>query len=164
MNKYIFLIISFILDFVLLNVLPFSYLNISYLQPLFLVISVSLIYKLFNSDKQYFITIVIVSILYGSLFMNNILLGMFLLLLVGMITKFYNKYINLNNFTIIIEVISIIILYEFLIYLITNISFITFFSINNLLYKISHSIIINLIYVILIYNLYIKKVLKKTYS
>lgn len=164
MNKYIFLIISFILDFVLLNIIPFNYYNISYFQPLFLIVSISLSYKLFNSDKQYFTTIFVISIFFGSLFMNNILFGIFSLLLVALITKLYNKYINLNNFTLLIEILFIIAIYDTFIYMVISLSIISTFSFNSLLYKFTHSIIINLVYAFFIYNFYIKKVLKIPYS
>lgn len=164
MNKYIFLTISFLLDFVLLYILPFNYYNISHLQPLFLITAIFLSYKLFNNDKQYFTTVFIISILYGSLFMNNILLGMFSLLLISLITKLYNKYINLNNFTLVIAVLFTIIIYDTFIYMMISLAVVSTFSFDALLYKITHSIIINLIYAFIMYNFYIKKVLKKPYS
>lgn len=89
--------------------------------------------------------------------MNNIILGVFSLMLIALITKQYNKYINLNNLTLLIEVLSIIIIYDSFIYIVISISMISTFPFNNLLYKFNHSIILNLLYVYLIYNFYIKK-------
>lgn len=164
MNKYVFLIISFVLEFLFLNVLPFEYQQILYIQPMFIITTIFLIYSLFDSNRKYYQVILFFSIIYGSLFLNNILLGVFLLLIVSFISKIYHKYIHLNIFTIILGIIVIILIYDSVFYIILNISQVSIFSFNVLLYKITHSLIINLVYASLIYKFYIKKVLKPLYS
>lgn len=157
MNKYIILIVSFILDLVLLNILPFQYQNITYFNPLFMIVSIFLVYNLFNDERKYFITILIFSLLYGALFMNNILLGSFLFLIVAFVTKLYNRYINLNIFTLLLGIIVTIILYDSIMYIVLCCSFVSNFSLKILLYKIKHSIVINIIYSLLLYVFCIKK-------
>lgn len=155
MRKYIILIISLILDIILLNILPFTYNDINYLFPMFFIISLFLIYPLFNTDKNYFLTIFISSIIYGGLFYNNILLGISSIMLLGLFTKLYNKYLNLNNISMLIGIILVIILNNTYIYLVLSFSLISVFSFNILFYKIKRSILLNLIYSLIIYNLLI---------
>ena len=155
MRKYTILILSFILDFILLNIFPFVYNSINNLFPMFLIVSIFLIYPIFNTDKSYYITIFISSIIYGGLFYNNILLGISSIMLVGYFTKIYNKYINLNNISMIIGIILVIILNNIYIYLVLCFSLISIFSLDILLYKIKRSIVLNLIYSLIIYNLFI---------
>ena len=155
MRKYIILTISLILDVVLLNIFPFTYNSINYLFPMFYIMSIFLIYPFFNTDKEYLLTIFISSIIYGGLFYNNILLGISSIVLLGLFTKFYNKYINLNNISMIIGIILVIILNNTYIYLVLSFSLISIFSSNILFYKIIRSIILNLIYSLIIYNLLI---------
>ena len=156
MKKYIILIISFFLDLSLLNFLPYSYQNISYLYPCFFISTVFLTYNLFLDNKTYFKTILILSIIYGSIFLNSPLLGIFIFLLLGYASKNYHKYITINYFSMLIGIILIIILNDSIIYLILSFSEITTFSIKLLIYKLTRSIPINIIYTTLVYNYLIK--------
>ena len=157
MKKYIILIISIILDLVLLNFLPYTYQHISYIFPCFFTSSIFLTYDLFLKDKTYFRTILILSIIYGSLFLNSCLLGMFLFLLLSYISKLYHKYININYFSILIGLILVILLHDSIIYLILSFGEITSFSIKIIIYKLTRSILINIIYTTFIYYYLIKK-------
>lgn len=157
MNKYLFLITAFILDFLFLNLLPFEFQQISYIYPMFTIITIFLIYSLFNDDKKYYQVITIYAILYGTMFLNNILLGIFLFLILGFISKIYHKYIHLNVFTVILSSFIIILIYDSTFYTILNLAQLTNFSFKILLYKLKQSLLFNMLCSILIYQFVIKK-------
>lgn len=156
MNKYIFLITAFILDFLFLNIFPFEYQQISYIYPMFMITTVFLIYSLFNDDKKYYQVIVPFSIIYGATFLNNILLGIFLFLIVGFISRVYHKYIHLNILTVALGVFIVILIYDSTFCLLLNLAQVSNFSLNVLLYKLKHSLLLNIVRSILIYQFCIK--------
>lgn len=157
MSKYLILIISFILDITLMNFLPNSFQNITYFQPLFTVVALFYIYNLFNDDKKYFITIIVLAIVYGSLLFNNLLLGLFIFIIIGYIIKLFYRYITLNILTSILGVLIIITIYDTLLYIMLCLSFVLTFSVQLLWYKLIHSIIINLLYGCFMYYFCVKK-------
>lgn len=153
--KYFILTTSLILDYLLLNILPFSYENINYLHPSLFIISIFLVCSLFKNNKKYYLTSFIFGIIYGGVFLNNILLGVFLNLFISFLSILYNKYINSNNITNILGVILIIILSNTFIYLVLSFCLITDFSFYVLIYKIKRSLLLNILYSIFIYNIFL---------
>ena len=112
MIKYLIIILSFILDFLVLN---FS--GIPYLHPMFALISVVGVYKLFGVKKEYSITTFILAVLYGIIFLNNIGLSLFLFLLIKEIVVFTNYKFNMSFIKELILIILSISLFNVLIFL-----------------------------------------------
>ena len=157
----IVIVTSFVLEIILNNFLPYMTSDLSLFTPMFTLISIFLIYPLLKKDlPKYFIISLILGIIYDLFFTNLLFFNGILFLTVAYITHILYKYLEINFINIILEIIIIIVLYE----LLTAISIILFnlvpITLPKVIYKITHSLIINIIYgelVYLIINLLPKK-------
>ena len=159
----IILIISFILDGVLTNFLPFGVENISLFTPLLTIVALVVIYNFFyHKEKNYYILSFVIGILYDLFYTNLLFLdGLLFLLIAFVITKIY-KVVGFNYMWIALDILISIIIYECSFALVIVIFNLVPMSIYRLLYKIGHSIILNIIYGELLY--FIIKLLPKKYK
>ena len=149
MIAYFIMIISLLLDGVLTNYLPFMENNLSLYTPLLTIVSIFIIYPLYyKREKEYFITIFILGIIYDLLYTNLLFLNATLFVILGLITKFLYKNYEVSYFKLIIYISILIIIYEGLTGILLFIFHVVPITINKVWYKITHSLIIN------IYNLY----------
>ena len=95
--------------------------------------------------------IFITGIIYDLFYTNLLFIDGLLFLLIAYISKFIYRNYELNYFRLIIYIILMVIIYESSLALIILIFNLVPVTISKLLYKISHSIIINVIYGELIY-------------
>ena len=155
-------IISLILEVILSNFLPYLNNNLTLFTPMFSVVSLFFIYSFFKKDKyRYFIFSFIFGMIY-DLFFTNLLFfnGILFLGMAFLITLLYEN-LEINFLNIVLEIIIIITVYELLtvfIILIFNLVPVTPLKV---LYKISHSLIINIIYGEILY--FIIRYLPKKY-
>ena len=161
MIPLIILILSFILDGILTNFLP--YIELSLFTPLLTLVSIFLIYPFYKKTEiRYFVTLIILGLLYDLFYTNLLFFNATLFLLIGFITKIIYRNLDINFIKLIIYIIGIIIIYELttgIIILIFNLVPIT---ITKILYKITHSILLNVIYAELIY--FILKIIPKKFK
>ena len=128
--------ISLILDVILSNFLPFLPGSLSIFTTLFTVVSVFLIYPLFmGNNKKYFIYIFIYGIVYDLMLTNLFLYHGFIFLLLGILTFYIYKNLEITFIRNIIYLIIFVVIYESL-----NVLFILIFnlvpvSFDKLLYK-----------------------------
>lgn len=150
MIPLIMLILSFILDGILTNFLP--YIELSLFTPLLTLVSIFLIYPLYKKTEiRYFVTLIILGILYDLFYTNLLFFNAILFLIIGFITKIIYKNLDINFIKLIIYIIGIIIIYELTTGLIIFIFNLVPITITKILYKITHSILLNVIYAELIY-------------
>lgn len=144
----IIIILSLILDGLLSNFLHFMVLDLSLFTPLFTVMSVFIIYPFFHKrDKiKYLITIAITGFVYDLLYTNLLFLNTILFLLLGGLTILLYKYLDTNFFMILIETILIVTIYQGLIALLFLILQVVPVTLNDFIYLIKHSLLINMIY------------------
>ncbi len=146
------LLFSLIFDGLLTNYLPFLVNDLSWFTPLFTLTSILIIYPFYRKkETKYYILIFIVGIIYDLLYTNLLFLNAILFLIIALISKIIHKNFQINFFKIIIYTIIIVSLYESLtalIIIIFNLVPMTFYK---LFYKITHSLIINIIYIEFIY-------------
>ena len=159
----IIIIISFILDGVLTNFLPYGVENISLFTPLLTIVALVVIYNFFyHEEKKYYILSFIVGILYDLFYTNLLFLdGLLFLLIAFVITKIY-KLVGFNYMWIALDILISIIIYECSFALVIVIFNLIPMTIYRLLYKIGHSIILNIIYGEILY--FIIKLLPKKYK
>lgn len=135
-------IISIILD---LN--NYKYINRNSLfLSLFTILSIIFIKR----DNKYYIKLFLLGLLYDFIFTNYYLLHGFIFILFGLFISYYYKSINRSIINNIILGILIIFLYQFILFVILNITRINIMNLNKLLFITKHFIIINVIYIILI--------------
>lgn len=156
--------ISLLLDGILTNYLPFLPNDLSLFTPLLTITSLVLIYPFFRKqEKNYYITLFIIGIIYDLFYTNLLFFHAVIFLILGVIIKWIYKNYEITPIRIIIYISIIIICYEFLEGFILYIFQIVPVSIEKVLYKIKHSLIINLVWGEIIYgilSIYIKKTKK----
>ena len=156
--------ISLILDGILTNYLPFLPNDLSLFTPLLTITSLVLIYPFFRKqEKNYYISLFITGIIYDLFYTNLLFFHAVIFLILGVIIKWIYKNYEITPIRIIIYISIIIICYEFLEGFILYIFQIVPVSIEKILYKIKHSLIINLVWGEIIYGIlriYIKKTKK----
>ena len=152
MSKLI-IIISFILDIILSNLLPYWKNSLSLFTTLFVPLTIYLIYPYYKTNKKYLREVFITGLLY-DLFMTNLLFfNSFIFLILGIITISIYKKFKIDFKSNIIFSIIIIIIYEITEVIIFNISKMTIISLKELIYYIIHSILINLVYAEIVFNM-----------
>ena len=159
----IIILISFMIDGILTNFLPYEVGNLSLFTPLTTIVALIICYAFFyRKEKNYYILAFIVGILYDIFYTNLLFLDGFIFLIISFfITKIY-KISGFNFIWILIDILISIIIYECSIALVILIFNLVPMSFNRLLYKIGHSIIFNIIYGEILY--FIIKLLPKKYK
>ena len=154
MKKILIIISSFILDIILSNVLPFMKGDLSIFTSLFVPITIYLIYPFYkNQELKYYIESFIIGIIYDLIFTNLLFFDGVIFLIISLVSvKIYKNFI-VDKYKNIMYVFLIIILYEFLvasIFLIFNLVPICFYD---FVYKILHTLLINVVYGFLLYEI-----------
>ena len=154
MKKTLIIISSFILDIILSNVLPFMKGDLSIFTSLFVPITIYLIYPFYkNQELKYYIESFIIGKIYDLIFTNLLFFDGVIFLIISLVSvKIYKNFI-VDKYKNIMYVFLIIILYEFLvasIFLIFNLVPICFYD---FVYKISHTLLINVVYGFLLYEI-----------
>ena len=161
MIPIIIIIISILLDGILTNILPYTVNNLSLFTPMFTILIPIIIYPFYiKEEKKYLITLIIIGIIYDLFYTNLLFYDAIVLFIFGLIMIKLYKNIGYNYIKVLIYSILGIILYELfnaIIILIFNLVPITPYKV---FYKISHSLLLNIIYISIIYII-IKKMPKK---
>lgn len=157
MKKYIFILISIIIDGLIPNITLFGFNNLTYFTPLCTLVSLVIIY-----DNRYFYQLLaFTSIIYGSLYLNNLLVSFILFVPLLFLIKYLKKIFTDNLGIIIFEILISILFYELIYFLIVSFFVFNSFNFYNYLYKVIHSIIFNILYGTTIFYLYDKNSSKK---
>lgn len=147
MVAIIIIIISFLLDGVLTNFLPYLPNDLSIFTPLLTVTIIFLIYPFYyKKKKNYLITIFIVGLLYDLFYTNLLFFNAIIFLLIGYISSYIYKNFEISYGKIILYTIIIITIYECVTALIIVLFNLVPITPYKVLYKITHSLILNIIY------------------
>ena len=152
MIPYIIETISLLLDGILTNFFPYQVNNLSLFTPLLSLVSIFLIYPFYRKDKKkYLINIFIYGIIYDLFYTNLLFWNACIFLIIGLLTIFIYKNYEISLIKIIIPIIVIITTYELL-----NASIIWIFQLvpltfTKVIYKITHTLLLNIIYAEVIY-------------
>ena len=161
MIKYLIIIISLILDGILSNFLPV--INLSYFTPLLTLTSIFIVYPFYTKDEdKYYITSFIVGIIYDLLYTNLLFFNGIIFVLIAFLVRIIYKNLNISFLKNILYIILIIIVYESSTALIFMMFKLVPITLSKVVYKITHSLILNIIYGELIYL--ILKIIPKKYK
>lgn len=143
----IIVIISFLLDGILSNYLPYMLGDLSLFTPYFTLVSIIVIYPLFVKKlKNYYILVGITGFLYDLFYTNLLFTNTIFFLLVTYIITFLYKKMALNLLTNIFIVILSLFIYHAIFVLCLFIFNVVPIKFEKFLYLILHSIILNVIY------------------
>lgn len=142
----IYLIISTIIDILLSTNITNTYKDINYFFPLILITSIPISYTLTKNKTIFLILIILIGIIYDLLYSDIILINVyFLVLQTLLINQYYKK--NKPNIINIITLSTLgLITYDLYISLILILTQYQTITIKDIIYKETHSIIINIIY------------------
>lgn len=147
MIPLIIITLSLIIDGILSNIFPYTINNLSLFTPLLTLISIYLIYPFYKKkEKKYMITLFLTGIIYDLLYTNLIFYNAITFTIIGIISKYIYKHYEINYLNIIIQIILIVTIYESLNALIIILFNLVPMSISRLFYKITHSLLLNIIY------------------
>lgn len=163
MIAYSIMIVSLLLDGLLTNYLPYLENSLSLFTPLLTIVSIFLIYPLYyKKEKQYYITIFILGIIYDLSYTNLLFLNAVLFTILGLVVKFIHKNYEISFFKLIVYIVLIVISYEVLTGTLLFIFQVVPITLSKVLYKITHSLILNIIYAEVL--LFILKLIPKKYK
>ena len=144
---YVILILSLYLDGLLTNLFPYLPNDLSLFTPMLTLVGIYLIYPLFRKkEKNYFITIFIAGMIYDLLYTNLLFLDGLIFLLFGYIIQFIYKNLDVCHIKISIHIIFLIILYESIMAILILIFSLVPITLDSYIYKIKHSILLNILY------------------
>ncbi len=147
MIPLIIITLSLIIDGILSNIFPYTINTLSLFTPLLTLISIYLIYPFYKKkEKKYMITLFLTGIIYDLLYTNLIFYNAIIFTIIGIISKYIYKHYEINYLNIIIQIILIVTIYESLNALIIILFNLVPMSISRLFYKITHSLLLNIIY------------------
>ena len=141
--RYLIVLISIILDGLIPNITLFNFNNITYFTPVCTAISLIFLY---GEDKRFYIMLSFTSIIYGSLYINNLILSIIVFLIVFIFIKLFKMFFKDNIITIIVQILLTIFIWDLLFFLFSSMLIKNAFMWKNYFYKVSHSILFNLIY------------------
>lgn len=149
---FVILIASFLLDGILSNFLPYMVGDLSLFTPMLTIVSLIVIYPFFiKKIKYYFISCFVVGICYDFMYTNLLFYNAILFTIIGAIGVLLYKYIRPTWVSLLLFIIVIISCYECMNAIIILIFQLVPMTFYRLLYKISHSLLLNLCYAEVIY-------------
>lgn len=147
MISVIILVVSFLLDGILSNFLPYMVGDLSLFTPMFTIVSLVIIYPFFTKKlKYYFITCFLVGLVYDFMYTNLLFYNAVLFLAVGLILMFLYRYIRPSWLSLILFIVVVIVGYECMNAIVILAFQLVPMTFYRLLYKISHSLLLNLCY------------------
>ena len=152
---------SLLVDGLLSNYLPFMVNDLSLFTPLFTLVSISLLYPYYRKrEKHFFIMIFITGMVYDLFYTNLVFFNGVLFLLIACFSKKVFHTYEMDYLKLIVYLILVIVIYESVTGLILFTFHIVPITFSIVLYKITHSLILNIIYGELVY-LILNKLPKK---
>ena len=150
-KKLLTIMLIILIDLILSITLPFTYNNLSYFKSMLIIILIPVLCILIKDKKIYFIILLILSLIYDLIYSEIYLLIFSILTIITIFNYFYYKKAKVTIYTFILSGIISIILYDLILFITLNIIRYTNNNLIYLFYKISHSLILNLLYLIIIY-------------
>ncbi len=157
---YIISILSLLLDGILTNYLPYLVNDLTLFTPLLTVVLIFIIYPFFyKNNKNYLIYLFILGTIYDLFYTNLLFFNGIIFTLLGFITLSIYKTFEITKLRLIFYIIFIICLYECSFAFFIKIFNLVPISLEKLIYKIDHSIILNVFYGMIMYFI-IEKITK----
>lgn len=148
--KILIIIFSLFLDFLLSNI---NYSLLSYFYPMITITTIVYLSNFYtNSNRSnYYLLVFLTSIIYDSIFVGNLLITVSSFMAVAILNMFLKRHLRSNLFNNILMLILSIILYEVFILLLLFVVGYKSFEFGMLLYKITHSLLLNTIYIVIMF-------------
>ena len=140
-------IFSLLMDGYLTNFLPYIPENLSYLTPMLTIVSIYFLYPFFRKEeKKFYIILGILGIVYDLLYTNLLFTNAIIFIGLGIISKYIYKNLEQGPIRTIFYILLLLVIYESTFTLLVFIFQLVPITLERFLYKVKHSIILNLIY------------------
>lgn len=148
--KILIIIFSLFLDFLLSNI---NYSLLSYFYPMLTITTIVYLSNLYTNPNRsnYYLLVFLTSIIYDSIFVGNLLITVSSFMIIAILNMFLKRHLRSNLFNNILMLILSIILYEVFILLLLFVVGYKSFEFSMLLYKITHSLLLNTIYIVIMF-------------
>ena len=148
--KILIIIFSLFLDFLLSNI---NYSLLSYFYPMITITTIVYLSNLYTNPNRsnYYLLVFLTSIIYDSIVVGNLLITVSSFMIVAILNMFLKRHLRSNLFNNILMLILSIILYEVFILLLLFVVGYKSFEFSMLLYKITHSLLLNTIYIVIMF-------------
>lgn len=160
----IYLIVSFLLDGIVSNYLPFELSNPSYFKTIYTIISLTIMYNYFSNKKKYLIILIILGILFDVVYTSTLLVNTVIFITIYILFTKIDYLMTTNIITINIKSIICIFIYHILTYIILLLSHFNNYNLKLLLIIMLRSIIMTIIYTTISYliinKIYLDKKIK----
>ena len=148
-----YVIISFLLDSIISNLIPFNLIDPSWFKTIYSIISLVILYNYFDNQKKYLSIVIILGIFFDIVYTNTFILNVIVFLIIYLILSRLDYVITTNIFTINLKSIVCISSYHILTYIILLLSNYNNYSIKLLGLILIRSIIMTIIYTTISYLL-----------
>lgn len=148
--KLLIMVVSIFFDVLFLNVFRFTGHNISYLYPMFTISSIVYVsnYYSFRNRKNFYILVLLVSIIYDTFCVNNLLIVVLIFQIIAFINIFFRKRFSSNLFNNLVFLIFSILIYDLSFHLLLVLVKYQNLDLYRVIYKFTHSLLLNVIYII----------------
>lgn len=147
----IYVIISFLLDGIISNIIPFNLVDPSYFKTIYSVISLVIIYNYFDNHKKYLTILITLGIFFDIIYTNTFILNIIVFLIIYIVLSNLDYIITTNIFTINLKSIVCISTYHITTYIILLLANYNNYSIKLLGLILIRSIIMTIIYTTISY-------------
>lgn len=148
-----YVMISFLLDGLISNLVPFNLVDPGYFKTIYSIISLVIIYNYFDNHKKYLSILIVLGIFFDIVYTNTFILNIVVFFIIYLILSYLDYIIPTNIITINIKSIACISSYHILTYIILLLSNYNNYSIKLLGIILIRSIIMTIIYTTISYLL-----------
>ena len=146
-----YVIISFLIDSLMSNILPFNLVDPSWFKTIYSVISLVILYNYFDNQKKYISIVIVLGIFFDIVYTNTFILNIVVFLIIYFILSQLDYIITTNIFTINLKSIICVLLYHLLTYIILLLANYNNYSIKLLGIILLRSLIMTIIYTTISY-------------
>lgn len=149
----IYVIISFLLDGIISNIIPFNLVDLSYFKTIYSVISLVIIYNYFDNHQKYLKILITLGIFFDIVYTNTFILNIVVFLIIYLVLSNLDYVITTNIFTVNLKSIVCVSTYHIITYIILLLANYNHYSIKLLGIILLRSIIMTIVYTTISYLL-----------
>ena len=149
----IYVIISFLLDGIISNIIPFNLVDPSYFKTIYSVISLVIIYNYFDNHQKYLKILITLGIFFDIVYTNTFILNIVVFLIIYLVLSNLDYVITTNIFTVNLKSIVCVSTYHIITYIILLLANYNHYSIKLLGIILLRSIIMTIVYTTISYLL-----------
>ena len=148
-----YVIISFLIDSLMSNLIPFNLVDPSWFKTIYSVVSLVILYNYFDNQRKYLSIVIVLGIFFDIEYTNTFILNVVVFLIIYIILSNLDYVITTNIFTINLKSIICISLYHILTYIILLLANYNNYSLKLLGLILLRSLIMTIIYTTISYLL-----------